>query len=152
MLSFAIPAHETVVPVERIRELCQTTPPTTVYVHGRVTTVGRGILHDAQDMVADVYSEYPPGTRSTEFVLLPKPELGISPFACAGEVGAPIRLEDGSLVGFVRFRSYRTIQGGCQIYVTPAELVLKDIAESLQAKDVLFIPCWNEEAGADGSG
>lgn len=123
--------------------------------------MGVGFLHDVQEQVQNRYlvgseserSRFYRPVASSEFAVVPDQSVPFRPgfFAADGDSGAPVRLADGSLVGFVRGRAHWKLWTDCVTYVEPAETVLKSIAEATGAKEATFIPCWDQEAKQDGT-
>lgn len=140
ILQFATPPEETVVTVAEIGAFIRTIPPNHVYVHGRTTNLSTGYLHDMCEYVVSTFDDIE--VVSADLVVLN--DIIASPgaprrFASAGDAGAPVRLRDGRLVGFVREHN----PDSSVTYVTLAEPLLRRIAQVAGAERATMVPCWD---------
>ncbi len=133
------------VPKARLGALCRASDdedPVYVYLRGRTTPFGVGVLHDTHDGVR-IKCESSTGTDleviSTELAVLDVRSGGTGYlFASRGDAGAPVRLADGSVVGFVH-ASLKLDETRPVTYVAVGETVVENIATALGADEVCFV-------------
>lgn len=159
--AFFGPAHELpVVPADQVPVGCQgeggggggeTEPPGHVYVYlrGAHTSFGIGVLHDVRAAVQLKYGglQGPDGedllVRSTEVVVLDPPSMKKAhdhTFSGKGDEGAPVRLADGRVLGFLLGRDPGHAARPAS-YVSVADTLLQDIRQSLGADEVQLVSC-----------
>lgn len=141
-------------PAAEVYRLCESNPPTVVYLHGRASVIEVGVLHD----VADLRNCHAPSElddddrvfQSTEVVVrdLPRDKWSLHTHvthfvvSCT-DPGGVIRLRDGRVVGFVKGKA---LAGAPVAYISLAEPLLQRIAETTGAREASFVPCWRDDA------
>lgn len=165
IMAFWNPPAEEVVSLAEIRALRDAADPVFVYLHGRSTAYSVGVLHDVDAIVRTHYARRDDDDDdsdsvpvvSSELVVrnchapmpVVAPRLRLPPgpcgvFAGPGDAGAPVRLADGRLVGFVLQGDRASGAGGHVCHVTPAETVLEHVKRVTGAEEVKVVPCWGE--------
>lgn len=131
-----------------------------MHIRGRTTPIGVGILHDTHDGVR-TKCEIGNGSEGGEFSVereFISTELAVldvrrgssdcPQFSKKGDSGAPVRLADGSVIGFVLVSD--GMEAAPVSYVAMGETVMESIRNVMGAKEVCFVGREVREVWEDG--
>lgn len=145
ILGFVIPQREEAVPLETISSLRQSDEPTFVYMHGGSTVFAVGRLHDVNTLVNTTHVSdggFKTTSTSSELTINHLPPVNGQPglkFAREGDAGAPARLRDGRVLGYVMGNDFNS----STTYVSEAQRVLYMISKEFGGPASL-LPCWRD--------